>query len=130
MSSNHATFSLGYHIIWTPKYRHTVLTGVVEIELRHILAQTCAHYEWPLEALEIMPDHIHLFVQAEPTTAPVEIAKTLKSISAVYLFEKFPQLKQRKFWGSGLWSRGAYYATVGHLSEEAVKKYIETQKER
>ena len=73
---------------------------------------------------------IHIFVQADPQTAPLEIAKTLKSISAVHLFNRFPKLKSRKFWGSGLWSRGTYYATVGHLNEETVRKYIATQKTR
>lgn len=130
MSTNHAKFSLGYHIIWCPKYRHQILKDTIEIELKQVLAETCAHYEWKLEALDIMPDHVHIFVQADPQTAPVEIAKTLKSISAVHLFNRFPKLKSRKFWGSGLWSRGTYYATVGHITEEVVKKYIETQKSR
>jgi len=57
-------------------------------------------------------------------------AQTLKSVSAVYIFEKFPKLKGRKFWGSGLWSRGTYYATVGSISEESVKKYIDNQKRK
>lgn len=130
MSTNHAKFSLGYHIIWCPKYRHQILRDAVEVELKQVLAETCAHYEWKLISLEIMPDHVHIFVQANPQIAPVEIAKTLKSISAVHLFNKFPKLKRRKFWGSGLWSRGVYYASVGHITEESVRKYIETQKTR
>ncbi|MGL5796392.1 MAG: transposase, partial [Waterburya sp.] len=48
----------------------------------------------------------------------------------IHLFNKFPKLKQRKFWGSGLWSKRTYYASVGHISEDAVKKYIQTQKEK
>ena len=87
-------------------------------------------YDWKLHSLEVMPDHVHVFVQADHVTAPVEIAKTMKSISAVYIFTKFPLLKQRKFWGSGLWSKGTFYASVGGVSEAAVKRYIETQKER
>lgn len=130
MSTNHSKFSLGYHIIWCPKYRHQVLKDIIEIELKQVLAETCAHYDWNLVSLEVMPDHVHIFVQADPETAPVNIAKTLKSISAVHLFNKFPTLKNRKFWGSGLWSRGTYYATVGHITEAAVRKYIETQKTR
>ena len=130
MSTNHARFSLGYHIIWCPKYRHQILKDAIGVELKQILAETCVHYEWQLESIEIMPDHVHIFVQANPQTAPVEIAKTLKSISAVHLFNRFPKLKSRKFWGSGLWSRGTYYATVGHITEDSVKKYIETQKTR
>jgi putative transposase len=129
-TSVHATHSIGYHLIWCPKYRHPVLVGAVEIELKKILAQTYMAYDWELEALEIMPDHVHLFLQADHLTAPVIIAKTLKSISAVHIFNKFPKLKARKFWGSGLWSRGTYYASVGHISEEAIRQYIETQKDR
>ena len=52
----------------------------------------------------------------------------LSTVSAVHLFNKFSELKKRKFWGSGLWSKGTYYASVGHISEDAVRKYIETQK--
>jgi putative transposase len=130
MSTKHAKFSLGYHIIWCPKYRRPVLKDAVAVELKKILAEVCCAYEWKLQSLEIMPDHVHIFVQADPQVAPVDIAKTLKSISAVHLFHKFPKLKSRKFWGSGLWSRGTYYTTVGHITEDAVRKYIETQKNR
>lgn len=77
-----------------------------------------------------MPDYVHVFVQADHMTAPVEIAKTMKSISAVYIFTKFPDLKRRKFWVSALWSKGTFYSSVGSVSEDAVKYYIETQKDR
>lgn len=128
--SKHAVFSLGYHIIFCPKYRHRVLIGDVETELKSVLAETCTTYGWELREIEVMPDHVHIFVQAGHTTAPFEIGKTLKSISAVAIFRKFPNLKRKRFWGSGLWSRGTYYATVGHISEDAIRRYIETQKER
>lgn len=127
-ATKHAKFSLGYHIVWCPKYRHSVLEGAVEVELKQILSETCAAYGWSLESIEVMPDHVHIFVEADPQTAPVNIAKTLKSISAVHLFNRFPRLKQRRFWGSGLWSRGTYYGSVGHISEDTVRKYIESQK--
>lgn len=109
---------------------HLFDTIVLEIELKRIIGEVCKTYEWLLHSIEVMPDHVHIFVQADHTTAPVEIAKTIKSISAVQLFCTFPDLKRRKFWGSGMWSDGTYYGSVGHVSEESVKRYIETQKQR
>ena len=130
ISENNCLHSLGYHIIWCPKFRHCVLKDEVALELRHIISQVCVEREWIIHALEIMPDHIHLFVQANHLTAPVEISKTIKSISAVHIFASFPTLKGRKFWGSGLWSKGTFYSTVGSVSEDAIRLYIETQYDR
>jgi putative transposase len=130
ISSNHAVLSLGYHIIWCPKYRHAVLDDAVAIELKRIIAETCSVYGWELQEIEVMPDHVHIFIQADHTTAPVQIAQTLKSISAVHIFHTFPKLKGRKFWGSGLWSCGTYYATVGYISEAVIRQHIELQKIR
>jgi putative transposase len=75
-----------------------------------------------------MPDHVHLFVSAPPTIAPVDIVRKLKSISANWIFQGFSTLKQSKFWGSGLWSRGYYIGTAGTVSAETIQKYIQNQK--
>lgn len=55
---------------------------------------------------------------------------TIKSISAVKIFTIHPALKGRKFWGNGLWSPSTYFGTVEHISEDTVRRYIQTQKER
>jgi putative transposase len=128
--NKHSVHSIGYHIIFCPKYRHQVLTGLIEIEAKKIFAEICADKDWLLLSMEIMPDHVHLFIQSDPYTAPVEIVERIKSISAVYLFTRFSNLKKQKFWGSGLWSPSTYYGTVGTISEEAVRKYIEEQKKK
>jgi putative transposase len=126
--NSHCQHEIAYHIVFCTKYRHPIIIDAVEIELKKILAETCEEYNWKLESLETMPDHVHLFIRTDHMIAPVEIVKTLKSISAVYLFSTFPKLKGNKFWGSGLWSRGAYYGAVGHVSAATIKKYIEEQK--
>lgn len=46
----------------------------------------------------------------------------------IHIFTAFPKLKERKFWESGLWSRGCCYGSVGIVTEESVKMYIENQK--
>lgn len=128
ISVNNSVHEIGLHLVFCTKYRKPIFTGIVEIELKHILSQTCAEYEWELQILEIMPEHVHIFIQCGPEDRPNDIARTLKSISAVCLFTKFPELKGRKFWGSGLWSRGSYYGSVGNVNEETIREYIENQK--
>jgi len=51
-------------------------------------------------------------------------------LAAVAVFTTHPKLKGQKFWGSGLWSRGTYYGSVGNVSAETVEKYISEQKSR
>lgn len=128
--NSHSVHSMGYHIIFCPKYRHQVLTGAIEIEAKRIFSEICADKNWLLLSVEIMPDHVRLFIQSDPFTAPVEIVERIKSISAVYLFTKFSNLKKQKFWGSGLWSPSTYYGTVESISEKSVRKYIEDQKKK
>jgi len=125
ISENNCVSELGLHVVFCTKYRKAILTGTVGIAAKNILSQTCAEYGWRIESLEIMPEHVHLFIQVGPGDRPNEISRTLKSISAVYIFEKFPHLKGRRFWGSGLWSRGTYYGSVGNVSQETIKRYIE-----
>jgi len=127
-SSKHSVFSLGYHIVWCTKYRNEVLDELQSIAVKRSIGETCGAYDWELVSVEVMPEHVHVFVRADPSTSPAEIAKTMKSISAIQVFNDFPDLKRRRFWGSGLWSRGTYYGSVGSVTENAVKKYIEEQK--
>lgn len=126
----HATYKIGYHVVWCTKFRHPILVNAVEVFTKNTIAQTCAVYGWELQQIEIMPDHVHCFISAPPTVAPTDIVKTLKSVSAIAVFTQFPQLKGQKFWGSGLWSKSYYVGTVGDMSEKTVLKYIGTQKSR
>lgn len=81
---------------------------------------------WILEK-EIMPDHIHLFVSAPPQYAPSNLVKVFKGTVGLKLFKNFPKLK-KEFWGGRLWSPSYYCGTVGNVTAETVKKYIESQK--
>ena len=38
--------------------------------------------------------------------------------------DEFPHLKKR-YWGQHFWARGYFCATVGHVSQEQIKAYIE-----
>ena len=127
-NASHCKYLIQYHIIWCPKFRFAVLRGNVEDTLKLILQKICDDYNYRIKALEVMPDHIHIFVDVSQTVAPCDVVRTLKSISAIELFKTFPQLKQFYARCGVLWSRGYFVSTVGQISEVTVIKYIEEQK--
>ena len=126
----HSTYALKYYLVWCTKFRNKVLTGKVEVDLKTIISETCAAYEWDLDEIGIMPDHVHLVISVPPTESLTDVSRTLKSISANYLFSQNKKLKGQKFWGSGLWSKSTYYGTVGNMTKDTVRNYVSTQKER
>ena len=128
LEEGHCISQIGYHLIWCTKYRHPILKDGVDIVVKNVIGQACGYYNWKICDIEVMPDHVHIFLQARHMDSPVNIVKTLKSLTAVAVFYAFPKLKGQKFWGSGLWSRGSYYASVGNVSQEAITKYIQSQK--
>src|SRR5215470_15223471 len=75
-----AVFNLSYQIVFFPKYRRKVLVGEVEQKLKRILYATAQQYGVLIETLEVMPDHVHLFVTADPTRCVAEIVNRLKGV--------------------------------------------------
>lgn len=123
--NSHSVFNIGYHIIWCPKYRRKVLINGVDIRLKEILVKRAAAIGVSIEKMEIMPDHVHLFVKAVPTLAVHFIVNQLKGYSSYILREEFPWLKSRL---PTLWTRSYYCETIGHISENTIIRYIEDQK--
>lgn len=124
--SNKAVYNVGYHLIWCPKYRRKVLVGKVAVKLKHLLKEKAEEIGVSISNLQIMPDHVHLFVKASPTAAPHWVVQQLKGYTSKVLRGEFPELKSRL---PSLWTRSYYCETVGHISEPAIKKYIEEQKD-
>lgn len=118
-------YSLKYHVVWCPKYRRNVRVGEVAEELRTLLYEKAKHLGATIEALEMMPDHVHLCVESDPTEAPQRLANQFKGYTSNTLRQKFPQLRSRL---PSLWSRSYDVGSVGMASEEVVKKYIEKQR--
>ena len=126
-SARTCVFNIGYHIVWSTKYRRKVLSGDIESTCRNIFHDIAETNGFTINALEIMPDHIHLFVSAHPKFAPGWIVKTLKGASGKILFSSFPELKKVFFCGH-IWNPSTYYGTVGDISRETVERYIQMQK--
>ena len=124
-SLSHCKYLVQYHLVWCPKFRYNVLKGNVEEALKKILAEICTRYEYEILELEVMSEHIHIFISAKPTIAPTDIVRTLKSIAAIQLFKEFPALKKFYSRCGSLWSKGYFVSTIGKVSAETIQRYIQ-----
>lgn len=118
---NHVKFLLNYHFVFIPKRRKKVLTGNVATRLRQIFLELAIEKEWDILALEVAPDHVHLFVAVKPSDAPHLVVKAFKGRSSNYLRKEFEELRRLP----SLWTSSYFVSTAGNISSEAVRKYIE-----
>lgn len=123
--SEGSVYNLGYHIIWCPKYRRKVLTDGIDVELKRLIREKCDEHNWDLEKLEVMADHVHIFVKCKPTDSVAYIVAQIKGYTSHELKKLFPRLNSRL---PNLWTRSYYAESVGIINEETIKRYIENQK--
>ena len=117
--------NINYHIIWCPKYRRKVLVDGVDTRLKEVLVHIAEESGCAIATMEVMPDHINIFLKGTPTIPIHLIVKNLKGKSSRILRAEFPHLKRRL---PCLWTRSYYCETIGCINEETIKKYIENQK--
>ena len=122
-------YSLQYHIVWCTKYRKAVLTGQAEQYCRDILKGIAGEYHFRIEAMEIMPDHVHLLLDCKPQFYIPDMVKIMKGNTARKLFMAFPELK-KELWGGHLWNPSYCVVTVSDRSFDQVEQYVESQKQK
>jgi len=125
--SKTAIYNLGYHLIWCTKYRRKLLTNGIDLRLKELLVYKANALDCNIESMEIMPEHVHIFIKASPVHAPQFIVGQLKGYTSFNLRNEFPKLKTRV---PSVWTRSYYAESVGHISSETIKRYIMDQKKK
>ncbi len=123
--NNACVYNLGYHLIWCTKYRRKVLTDGIDEYLKKCLLEKADQNGWQIEQIEVMTEHVHIFIKATPTDSIAYIVAQLKGYSSHKLRKRYSELWKRL---PNLWTRSYYVESCGSLSEENIKKYIEKQK--
>ncbi|MEI7463304.1 MAG: IS200/IS605 family transposase [Candidatus Taylorbacteria bacterium] len=126
-SANHSTYDAHYHIVFPVKYRKALLTGDVMLAIPEIAKEISERYDIEFEKIGCDINHIHLLLSFKPSLSTSEVVGIFKSITAIELFKRFPQLK-KDLWKGQFWSDGFYMATVGERGNwNVVKQYIQNQ---
>jgi putative transposase len=117
---------INYHFVFCPRYRRKVLVGEVEKRFRELLSDVCQEIEVDIVALEVMPDHVHIFLNAPPSISPSVIMAKVKGVTSRRLREELEHLRHLP----SLWTRSFFCSTAGNVSSETITRYIAEQKTR
>ena len=115
-----------YHIVFVPKYRFKILVGEVAKETERCIWAFAEQQGAEIIELSIQVDHVHLLVNVPPKVSISSFVGMLKGRTAIRIFNKFRNLKDKPYWGNHFWSRGYCVDTVG-LDTEMVRKYVQYQ---
>lgn len=119
--------NINYHVVWSVKYRKKILSEEIEQCLKKIAIQVANEKGFTIELIECGEcDHVHCFITAPPKLSVTQIVKYLKGITGRKLLEKYPELREQLYKGE-LWNHSYYCETIGSVSEDNIKRYIERQ---
>ncbi len=126
-SLSHSRWKCQYHIVFIPKYRKKVLYGQLRKDVREIIMTLCKYKNVEIVSGAVCEDHVHLCVSIPPKISISMFMGYLKGKSTLMIYDRHPQLQSK--WDKAFWARGYYVATIGNVTEEAIKKYIAEQSE-
>jgi putative transposase len=62
----HAVYDTTYHLVWIPKYRKKIFSEIYANRLKEIFHEISEQYEFEIDTMEVMSDHVHIFLSAPP----------------------------------------------------------------
>ena len=120
--TRHSRYLLNLHIVWIPKYRKPILDGYQD-EMKSILYSIAERKHWEILAVEVMPDHVHLFVSVPPAVAPSEVVKAFKGQSGRLFLMNHPEFTD-PLYDNSLWAPSYFVASAGDVSSEIIASIV------
>ena len=124
-SLSHTKWKCQYHIVFIPKYRKKKLNGQVKRDVREILSTLCKWKDVEIIDGAVCVDRVHLSVSIPPKLSISSFMGYLKGKSTLMIYDRHPELQNK--WNKAFWARGYYVTTIGNVTEETIKKYIQEQ---
>ena len=126
--NRHSVGGSNYHVQFTPKYRR----GVFRIRrlqryCEALLRQKAYRLGLKIEAIKFGPDHVHIFLSGCRKYSVSYIVNQLKGYSSRFIRKNLPEDVLPFLWGDSFWSDGFFYESIGRVTTETIKFYIERQ---
>ncbi len=126
--NSHVQYDIQYHVVWTTKYRYKVLVNKIALRVRELIRQSCNSMNVTIIKGAVGKEHIHLLISCPPSISVSKIVQQLKEKTSRVLLNEYKDLK-KKYWRQHLWSVGYFCRSVGTITQEIVKEYIENQED-
>lgn len=97
--------------------------GRLQADVRKIIKKLCDYRNIEIVEGEVCADHVHLCLNIPPSEKVSDVVGYIKGKSALMIHDKYPESVNG--WSKAFWARGYYVATVGNITEDAVKEYIQ-----
>ena len=123
-------YDLHYYLVWVTKYRNMAFNEQIQQALKDKIKGIAKDRDYTIEAIEVMPNHVHILISAKPKVAVTVMVKTLKGITGKWLFNTYPDEMNKYFRHGHIWSHSYHVGSVGNTTEAVIKHYIDTQHER
>lgn len=101
--------------------------GKLKADVREIIKRLCDYRNIEIIEGAVCADHVHLCLSIPTSEKVSDVIAYIKGKSALMIHDKYPEMVNG--WSKSFWAREYYVATVGNITEEAVKEYIQQQKE-
>jgi putative transposase len=113
-----------FHLVFVPKYRFNMFrSSFVKQVTLEFFKGIGNKYGFVFHTLEIVSNHVHMFVDIPVKISLWNAIRLLKSLSAKCLFKAFPGFRKRYPRGR-FWSGYTYYESIGKVTASKIEKYI------
>jgi len=124
---SHGLRRIWVHMSFKVKYCHEVFEHrEIREACMEIFKEVAENYGIEIQSMGFDSNHVHFIPDFGKYSEP-EIKKIFKGTSGRKILKKFPWLKKKHFWGSGLWGRQCYTYSIGS-DMNSLKNYVRKQK--
>lgn len=96
--------------------------------MKELSRQLCEKHHVTIRYIETDKDHIHYMIEIPPTIAISDLVRNLKSYTTYHIWKSYPDILRKHFWKERtFWTDGYFACSVGNVSEQMLKEYIENQ---
>lgn len=122
----HSVYCIQFNLVFCVKYRRKVLTETISQRLKSLVNEIALKFKVKIIEQETDMDHIHILFASKPSVTLSKFINSLKSVSSRMIRKEFPEVK-KVLWKDKFWSPSYFLASVGQVTLDDVKKYVENQ---